>query len=359
MKVIIASPVFKVGDAIGHDVLGQYQCLREEGIETHIYSEIYEPDTAGLVSEDCLRLLEDKDTLLLYHHGASWEKGIEILKKSRCRKVVKYHNITPAHYFLPYSSEYFKLCLLGRWQNREIIGSGIDMLISDSSENSRDFIDGGFPEENSRVLPPFTSIHDFDSMEEDAEVSKGLFDGKVNVFFVGRVAPNKGHRHILYTAYYYKMLFGTDIRFIIAGHVSPNLVKYYKELLSLVKHLGIDDVVEFVGRVTPEGLVSYYKGSHVFLLLSEHEGFCVPILEAQYLGLPIVAYGASAVGETMGEDQLVYDQINYETLSAAIDIVTHDEKTGKFLADAGYRNFSKYEKSHLKRKLISSLSELI
>ncbi|NIR26507.1 MAG: glycosyltransferase, partial [Gammaproteobacteria bacterium] len=122
------------------------------------------------------------------------------------------------------------------------------------------------------------------------ELGQRLSDGKTNVLFVGRVSPNKGHVHLMNTVLYYRMLFDDNIRLVIAGHVSPHLTKYYAHLLRMARSLGISKNVEFWGKVTTRQLASLYRESDAYLLLSEHEGFCVPILEAQSQGLPVIAY---------------------------------------------------------------------
>ena len=358
MKVVIASSTFINSDAVGHDIIGQFECLKEEGFEAYIYAENYDSSTSPLISKDSIKFLKDKDTVLSYHHAFYWEEGVELLKDANCKKVIKYHNITPGYFFLPYSFGHFKSCLLGRMQNQELVSIGIDMILCDSSFNAKDFLDIGFPKDRSRVVAPFHKIHDFENAKADIKTLDKLSDGKINVFFVGRMAPNKGHKNILYTAYYYKLLFGSNIRFTIAGGVDPQLNGYYKELTKLADSLGIGDIVESIGRVSFKELKSYYLGSHIFLLLSEHEGFCIPILESQYFKLPLIAYSSSAIKETIGENQLVYDVLDYETLASSIDTIYKDNDTKKYLTDEGCNNFLKYERDRLKSKFIPFLKEI-
>ena len=358
MRVVIAYPTLVEDDAVGNDVIGQYKCLKEEGIEAYIYAENYDSSISNLISKDSIRFLKDKDTILIYHHSIFWENGIGLLKNANCRKVIKYHNITPEHFFLSYSFDFFKTCLLGRRQNRELVDINIDMIISDSTFNSKDFTDIGFPEDKSRVLAPFHKIHEFESIKADIKTLDKLSNGKINVFFVGRMAPNKGYKNIIYTAYYYKLLFGNNIRFAITGGLDPRLNGYYAELTILVNHLGIGDIVEFFGRVSVQELKSYYLGSHFFLLLTEHEGFCMPILESQYFRLPLVAYGFSGIKETIGENQIVYDDLDYEILASSIYTLYNDAESRRYLTNEGYNNFLKYERNKLKSKFILYLKQL-
>lgn len=358
MRLVIACPTLVDDDAVGQDILLQFESLKEEGIEVYIYTENSDSSNSSLISKDSIKYLKDKDTILIYHQAIYWENGVELLKDARCKKIIKYHNITPEHFFLPYSFHCFKSCMLGRRQNRELADLNVNMVLCDSSFNAKDFLDIGFPEDEIRILAPFHKIHAFDNTKADIKTLEKLSDGKINVFFVGRIAPNKGHRSIIYAAYYYKLLFGSNIRFTIAGGLDPHLNGYYEELIKLVDNLGVGNIVEFVGKVTFQELKSYYLGSHLFLLLSEHEGFCVPILESQYFELPLIAYDSSAVKETIGENQLVYDVIDYEILASSIYTLYGDIELRRYLAEEGYKNFLEYDRKNLKNKFISYLKEI-
>lgn len=358
MRILIACPTLAENDAIGNDILEQYRCLREEGLDVSIFAENHPPVFQDIVTRDAKRILADKQTIFIYHHGIHWEKGTELLRQAKCTKVVKYHNITPEHFFLPYSFDFFQTCLLGRRQNSEFMREGIDLLVADSKFNGDDFRSIGFPEEKIRVLAPFHRLNDYEQIAPDDAAFAKSADGRSVVFFVGRVAPNKGHRHLICTAYYYRMLFGEDVHFVIAGGLHPSLMGYSGEVRTLVRQLRLESMVSFAGKVSEEALKTFYMKSHAFLLLSEHEGFCVPILEAQYFNLPIVAYGSSAVAETIGDNQLVFDRIDYQMLAASVHTVIHDHDARAFLAEHGQRNFQRFGRERLKADFLGIIREL-
>ncbi len=358
MKVVIAYQTVADGDAVGHDVVEEFKALKEAGIDAYIYAENCDSAASKLVSKDSINFLNKKDTILIYHHAIYWKEGGRLLENAACKKVIKYHNVTPEHFFLPYSLEIFEMCMMGRRQNREIADINADMILSDSGFSAKDFLNIGFPENKVRILAPFNKIDYIENIKADSRIVDRLSDGKFNVFFLGRLSPHKGHKSILYTAYYYKLLFGGNIRFIIAGGLDSNLDGYYNELKEITRSLKIDNIVEFKGRVSFPELKSYYLASRAFLLLSEHEGFCIPALESQYFKLPLIAYAASAVKETIGENQLVYDMLDYEILASSIHTLCNDIESKRYLADEGYKNFLKYEKVKLIDKFLSYLKEL-
>ncbi|MGH9678266.1 MAG: glycosyltransferase, partial [Candidatus Acidiferrum sp.] len=134
----------------------------------------------------------------------------------------------------------------------------------------------------------------------DAELAATM-RGTINLLFVGRVSPHKGHKRLLRVASLYKSLYGTDVRLTIVGGLDDQLGIYYRELRKEIAARRLDGRVFFTGKVTPSQLKTFYKSADVFLCVSEHEGFCVPLVEAMRLGVPIVAYADCAVGSTLGE----------------------------------------------------------
>lgn len=358
MRVLIACPTLAENDAIGNDILEQCRSLQEEGNEVSVFAENYPPVFQNIVASDPQRILGDSQSVFIYHHGIHWERGTQLLLQAKGIRIVKYHNITPEHFFLPYSYDFFQTCFLGRQQNRDLMNAGVDVLLADSGYNGDDFRAIGFPDDKIRVLAPFHRMADYERVAPDDASFERFADGRPVVFFVGRIAPNKGHRHIICTAYYYRMLFGDDVRFVIAGGGHPALMGYAGEVKTLIRQLRLEKTVFLAGKVSAETLKAFYMKSAAFLLLSEHEGFCVPILEAQHFNLPLVAYGAAAVGETIGPNQLVYDRIDYQVLAAAVHTVIHDQEARTFLAEHGRQNFQRFNRERLKTEFLGILREL-
>lgn len=359
MRLVIAHETFRPDDAVGHDIIEEYECLKREGIDVHIFAENYGSDVESLVAPEAESFLKDPSTALIYHHSIYWENGQALLDRAKGKVGIKYHNITPSHFFVPYSDIYFWLTLKGREQTLRIAKSDEAMLMADSRYNAKDFLLAGYPDNRVAIIPPFNKIHDFDGIIEDKALLDNLKSGgKANVLFVGRIAPNKGYKHLILTAYYYKLLFGSNIKFHFVGGLEEQLRGYQLELRKLISKLRLDDVCEFTGKVSMQELKSYYLGADVFLCLSEHEGFCVPILEAQYFRCPIVAHSAGAVGDTIGEGQLVYSEIDYPLFASAIQEIISDGDSRRSLVENGWDNFQKYEKDKLERVFLDGVEAL-
>jgi glycosyltransferase involved in cell wall biosynthesis len=230
-----------------------------------------------------------------------------------------YHNITPGHFFARYRPELAQKLDTGRAQLQTLNGAFAHAL-GDSQFNVDELAANGFGALD--VLPICMDFTRFD-VEPDADVAARLADGRTNILFVGRFAPNKAHAELLRVLAFLRDA-GSDVRLILAGRYDGNEA-YFDELQTQAAELGVLDDVIFTGLISDGALLAYYRGSHLYLSLSDHEGFCVPLIEAMWFELPVIAYGATASGETLGYAGLVLDdKRDLEALAALVRIVLAD-----------------------------------
>ena len=319
MRIHILTPCFVPGDAVSHDVLGMCRWLRRHGHETHIY--------AGRCPRGLRRkfrrldryrsYLHNSDDIALYHQSVGWPEGLELFEVSRHPKVVKYHNVTPPEYFKPYNPLYVRVCQNGMRDTRRLIKAAPDLWLTDSDFNADELVKHGVDPADCQTVPPFHAIHRLEQIGHDDELAETL-SRQSNLLFIGRVAPNKGHFHLLRAfAYYRNMLLGQSLLHIIGGH-DFGLTSYRDALLLEARRLGVADLVHFAGKVSSGRLKTYIAHASVFVCASEHEGFCVPLVEAMYYGVPIVAYGSSAVAHTLGESSLSWETPSPSLLAESI-----------------------------------------
>ena len=302
MRIIIVTPSLQEHDAIGNDIAFQKKLLENAGCEVLLYANSAALPYAGMMLErnELESHIQDPANLLIYHHSVNWEYGAHILKSMRAKCIVKYHNITPYEFFEPYDIMALISTMKGRNQTRAFAESGkVHRYFCDSHYNAREILAEGVRPEDVEVVPPFTRLDDFQSQPINQKLLEEQLDRKLNVLFVGRLVPNKGHRHLIETVSRYIDIFGDDIVLNVVGKYFPN-GQFLGELEQALAEAHIGDRIRFIQDASFRDLKTYYISSHVFLLMSEHEGFCVPILEAQYNGLPIVALNRTAVKETLG-----------------------------------------------------------
>lgn len=359
MKICIVVSSLLENDAIGNDICHQCQTLNTGNFPTVVFAENMAHELMALHAIDRKKIfhfIEKSENLLIYHQGGGWHLGQEILKKARCRIFIKYHNVTPPEFYRPYDSRAAKFCEQGLAQTRAIARlPGVSKFLCVSSFNARDLLLLDVAEEKIEISPPFHKLDDFKTAGMDQALEMSLNDGKINVLFVGRLVPNKGHKHMIGVLAAYVAMYGPNIRLTIVGGVSATLESYLAELNSLIVVNGLKGMVHIRGSVSFDELHTYYSRSHIFLLMSEHEGFCLPILEAQLHSLPVVALKSSAVPETLGPDQIVFDKPDYKSFAAAIHVIGNNERYRAHLAEKGVKNIERFSNKRMEKTFLNSL----
>jgi glycosyltransferase involved in cell wall biosynthesis len=343
-RICIAHQTVWAGDAIGNDIVGAYELLTRCGYEVAIVCHVAHPD----VKASC-RVLDgidapafaDQFDLLLYHHSFHWTEGEEMVRSFRGPVVVKYHNITPSEYFEPYTPFYFEKCREGRIQTGRLAAmSQIVHWQADSSYNAQELAGLGIEAGRLSVVPPFNRV---DRLARETVAAVYPAHGPFVALFVGRRVPNKGHAHLIHTMAAWRDLFPEmELRCRVVGSTDAHLASYYEELRDLEISLGVQGSIDWLEHITNADLDAAFRTSHVYLNLSEHEGFCVPLIEAQALGLPVVSTNATALGETMGQDQLAVpvpkERGDYDFIAGLVHEVCIAPSVRESVVRAGFAN---------------------
>ena len=306
------------GDAIGHEVLGIQRVLRGAGYASEIFVETADPRLEDL-TRDYRELLEaSRPDNLLLHHFSIGSKASRTAFALPDRMALIYHNITPPEYFVGVHDLLVELCYLGR---REL-GAYVprtDLALGDSEFNRLELEALGFaPTGVLPVVPDFSHL----DVPPDPFVAGQFDDERVNLLFVGRVIPNKRIEDLVRIFHAYKAGFNPRSRLLVVGSYS-GFEKYLAMLQGLVARLGLGDV-HFTGHVSNAELAAYYGVADLFLCASEHEGFCVPLTEAFYMRVPVVARAATAVPATMDGAGVLYEDRDPRHVAALVDAVVDD-----------------------------------
>jgi glycosyltransferase involved in cell wall biosynthesis len=338
-KVAICHQTVVWGDAIGHDIVAMYRLIQALGGEPVIVCEGHRHLSADLVSARLEEVDLDSLSLLIYHHSQYWGAGERLLTKTQCPILLRYHNITPARFFAPYSPLYTAICAEGRNMTRRLLEKNSHHLwIADSTYNKGDLVEAGADPSHIRVVPPFNRVASLLPCPNHADYDSQL----IQLLFVGRLAPNKGHSHLFKAISAFLLEVGTNVRLRIVGAIDPELSAYYADLMNEIAALNLEEHVEFLPHCSDAELLSLFRTAHVYLCFSEHEGFCVPVVEAQAVGLPVVGSGATAVNETAGPDQFIgqapVSAEDYSFYAALIDRTVRDSALRSQLILQGERN---------------------
>ena len=315
------------GDAIGHEVLGIQRVLRAAGYESEIFVETadhrLEPQT-----RDYRELVDfsRRDNLLL-HHFSLGSKASRTAYALPDRMALIYHNITPPEYFVGVHRTLARQTFRGR-RELQAYADRCDLAMGDSEFNRQDLEALGFP--RTAVLPV---VPDFSHLDREPNwlVARDFDDEWTNVIFVGRVIANKKIEDVISWFHAYHTIFNPRSRLLLVGAQS-GFERYLASLHQLVGRLGASHV-HFVGHVSDEELVAFYDIADLFLCASEHEGFCVPIVEAFYKQVPVLAFAATAVPATMDGAGVLFEDRDPLHVAMLIDeIVSNAELQDRIVA---------------------------
>jgi glycosyltransferase involved in cell wall biosynthesis len=303
------------GDAIGHEVLGIQRVLRAAGYQSEIFVETADSRLEPL-TRDFRELVDHShpDNLLL-HHFSLGSKASRTAFALPDRMALIYHNITPPEYFVGVHRTLARQCFRGRRELRAY-ADRCDLAMGDSEFNRQDLEMLGFP--RTAVLPV---VPDFSHLDHPPNwlLADQFDDEWTNILFVGRVIANKKIEDVIRFFHAYHTMFNPRSRLLIVGAQS-GFERYLAALHQLVAELALPNV-HFVGHVSDEELTAFYETADLFLCASEHEGFCVPLVEAFYMQVPVLAYAATAVPATMDGAGVLFEQKDPMHVAALMDAI--------------------------------------
>jgi glycosyltransferase involved in cell wall biosynthesis len=307
------------GDAIGHEALGIQRALRAAGYDSEIIVETADPRLEDLTIDyrDIVDEVAADD--LLVHHFSLGSRASRTAFALPCRMILVYHNITPPEYFLGVHDQLVRQCYHGR---RELLPyrARVDLALGDSEFNRQELERLGFaPTAVLPVVPDFSHL----DVEPDPRPYTAYDDAWTNVLFVGRVIPNKRFDNLIRFFHAYKTQYNPRSRLLLAGSYG-GFENHLTQLHTLIAELGVRDV-HLLGQVTNEELAALYDVADLFLCASEHEGFCVPLIEAFHAGVPVMAYAATAVPATMDGGGVLYDTRHPRRVAALMHELLIDE----------------------------------
>ena len=303
------------GDAIGHEVLGIQSALRRAGYESEIFVETADHRLEAL-TRDYRELIDvsHPDNLLL-HHFSLGSRASRTAFALPDRMALIYHNITPPEYFVGVNRTLARQCFRGR-RELQAYAERCDLALGDSEFNRQDLEDLGFP--RTAVLPVVPGFSHLDGCANRL-VADQFDDSWTNILFVGRVIPNKKIEDLIRFYHAYHTAFNPRSRLLIVGAYS-GFERYFAALNQMTAALDLSHV-HFVGHVSDSELVAFYEIADLFLCASEHEGFCVPLVEAFYKEVPTLAYTATAVPSTMDGAGVLFEDKDPLHVAALMDAI--------------------------------------
>lgn len=342
-------PVISYGDAVGNDCFELQRLLWASDVRSDLFAWEAKPEVRALVRDwhDLERL--PKDALLLIHHSMGNDVLAEVAKLPQ-RKAVVYHNITPGSYFAGLNEHARRYSELGREQLKEL-AKVAEFGFADSEFNRQELEAAGLAK--TAVVPILYDWEAFD-VSPDPVVTRQLADERTAILVVGQILPQKAIHDVIAAFAKYRERDRTAHLYLVGSTAMS--ASYLDRLRYQVDVGGLGDDVTFTGSVNLEQLVAYYRGATALLTLSDHEGFCVPLIEAMRSDLPIVANAAGAIPETLGDAGILLQDKSPERVAEALERVVRDQDARGDLVARGHRRLEDFSRERVRERLKSALA---
>lgn len=320
MRIIQVCDGISPGDAIGNHILALHDYFEKKGYTSFVFSNSIHPKLEKIV-KPYNKYVENRDDVIIYHLGIGNELNRKIVRH-KCKIILNYHNITPPRYFEGYNNKLFEYSKLG-YEDLEYLKDKVDAVISDSDYNNIYLrkIEYTCPLYHVPIILKFDDYKN--KPDQKLQISLSQKKEKL-IIFVGRIAPNKKYEDIILDFYYYNKIYNSDSKLVLVGSYN-NFEGYYLKLNKFVKKLSLKHKVIFTGHISFSQILAYYNNADLMICESEHEGFCVPLVEAMLFNIPTLAYNSSAIKETLGDVGIIFNEKNPKITATIMDLILRDE----------------------------------
>jgi glycosyltransferase involved in cell wall biosynthesis len=341
------------GDAISDEMLEIQGILRDHGYASEIFVRQCDPRSAGAVKDYREYPKWSAPENIVIFHFSIGSPVSKMFVRIPDRKVMIYHNITPAEYFLDAHRTLTRECYHGRIEIG-LFKDKVDLALGDSEFNRQELAAVGY--RNTGVLPILMNFAKFQG--PDDSITRALYkDKKTTLLFVGRAIPNKKYEDVIKVYYFYKKHFNPEARLILAGDYRGQ-ERYLAGLQNLIGELRLTDV-HLSGHIEFPELLAYYRVADYYLSLSEHEGFGVPLLEAFHMNIPVIASAAGAVEETMNGGGIVLRRKDFLRSAALIDTIDHDPGLRQRLLNGQREALTPFLRENVGRVLMEQIARVV
>jgi glycosyltransferase involved in cell wall biosynthesis len=339
-------PAAHRGDAIGDSARQVRTLLRAMGHQSDIFALTIDDDMRGAV-----RSFAEPDAtrgdLTIFHFAVPSPMSAAFAALPRGR-VLQYHNVTPAHFFAPYDPGIFRIAALGRQELATLAGA-TDLALGDSDYNRRELAELGF--RRTGVLPIAVDTGRLLDAPPHPAIEEILRDGLTNFLFVGRIAPNKRIEDIIRLAEQFKRYIDAQYRFVFVGRTDA-VPRYYAAVRALIaRYQMLPERFLFPGVVSDWELAAYYRTASVYISMSEHEGFCVPLVEAMAADVPVLAFASTAVPETLGGAGVLFESKDMEYAAELLGQLAFDPDVRAHVIEGQRRRLRDFAEDRLRARL--------
>jgi glycosyltransferase involved in cell wall biosynthesis len=333
------------GDAISGEVLALQRCLQELGLQSEIFAIHTHPKYKGR-TRSYLELSPQFSGSVILHYSLGSPLNSLYRSLTQARRILIHHNLTPASWFASINPRIFRDIEQGRHEFPELLGL-TDVRLADSRFNVAEIEALGYSAEILEL--PIDS--DKWSVAENPGIMQLLKgDPKLHLLHVGRLAPNKCIEDIIKVFYYLHKFIEPQSKLWLVG-IDIDTEVYSFALKRLVHELGLDEAVTFTGQRDDGELKAFYCAASAYICMSEHEGFCLPVIEAMHFGLPVVAFASSALPDTVGTGGILVSEKKHPEIAEIIAKISRPGTLRESLMSAGKQRVAELSLSKFKKRV--------
>lgn len=343
---------FAKGDAISNQALAMRRMFRGWDCESDIFSERRRilPELRGdaFDATEARNRIHPTDIAIL--HLSIGSTVNDIFASLPCRKVIYYHNITPPRFFEHVQKQTALMLRRGREQARALRDVA-DINAAVSRFNANELVEMGY--DSPAVVPLVLDLE----LIRPTQKTVRRPGSPIEVLSVGRCAPNKRIEHSLLAFAYLQKYVQPNSRFVHVGSYA-GAEAYFHVLRSMTRSLDLENV-RFTGAVGQDDLNAHYAAATIFICMSEHEGFCIPVLESMVHDVPVVAYAAGAIPDTMDAAGVLVHEKNYEALAELLSRVADDDAVRSAILSSQRQRIARYQATDVEAMLRDLLKGLM
>lgn len=335
-KVIYqAMEALDFGDAVSNITLDHAKRLQQLRQPPEILSRFTHEQVQAATA--CLqKAIQVEDAGLIFHYW-NYNHSTWLLSALRGPKAIYYHNITPAECF-PVNSAAYKQSLAGYKQLKQIIHH-FDLIIGDSRYNTLEI--SPLLDQPKPSLYIYPVAKPFDQVCDQHLLQKLRASNEINIVFIGRIAPNKRQDRLIQLFDYYYRMINRYAHLWLVGNDQGH-AEYMNKLIQMKQQSDGADRIHFTGKVSIAEMHAFYQGADVFVCASDHEGFCIPIVEAMSYDIPVLAYHSSAIPETMGDSGIIVQDWDIATIGELIQLMTVDVSLRHRVISSQQKNLQRF-----------------
>lgn len=355
MKIISMLPILAFGDAVGNDTIAVHNSLKKAGYDSMIVASVIDGRLGDGIatSADDLSFIKSED-IVIFHLSTGHELNWRFAKLD-CHKIIKYHNITPPEFFFGYNTQALVNCMEG-YRALHALAKQAEFCFADSDYNKQELIKAGYrcPIDVLPILIPFDDY----KKEPDAEVRQKMTeDGYTNILFTGRIVPNKRQEDVIATFYHYHKYYNPKSRLILIGNYT-GMESYYESLQRYIDELGAENII-FPGHISFPAILAYYATADLFLCMSDHEGFCVPLVEAMNFEVPVLAKNTTAIPYTLGGSGMMLEDNDPLVAATAINRILTDTQLRETIIANQNERLQDFSHDRIEQQLLCEIKKFI